>query len=809
MENQSSKDEGTYSRLQTQDDSGLGRSELRLCFTDTKAVGSELKELTRSQNLVEQVRTQNSTQDLVGAKCNSTPTTSSGSAQNLSESKSAINSTFGPASLSPLSHWRSQESDGVSSVLNDTESSVAHWSKDRPAMRDTLFQPPLRKASENTQGKEYGAHRDLCTMSLGRAKSKNFVLTSNATSRCIKQNVKGNFTAGYDCKSQKTSAGTHSDSHGDEDVFDSQPLRATKRQDKKLLHSPSLDSVQSTIHKFEALAQQLKPVQQQRSRRALSVPANSNSEGGKRSRTDVTLAVRGDWDNGGMRKTSIERGIFMRSSSVDEAGLRKNACERSDSITQLPQHKPQNEPHTFRVRTKEDIHTDEPDFSISRARTKPINKEWINGSMRYSSLPQQPNSSDKSTTTEEDGDKTPTNSPFTLPLVSPLQAHLQSLTPIRAQNPQEDTILLPKKITDHNKSTVNSPPSSQPDLSTPVPVTCSSPNDCPPLNRLVLLDKTVDSGPLSTSVARWSSEEEDSEDYDDDDEDSDCESTVTITSQVSKSDRRSFSLSLADLCNAGGLDYCLPDDTGSNPGEYGSHRSASMSSDISGLSCVTLLGTEELENLLQDVCSLGDDTLQNYDEVKVVVLHKDVGSGLGFTMAGGVDQNKPITVHKVFPHGAAAQEGSICEGDQVLSINGTALQDAGHSEAIHTLRKARGQGTAVVVLKRDKATEQHRKRNGTKGHTGQRIKLVLQKRTFDLGFSLEGGVASSLGDKPLTVQKLFQGGPVGQVLPGDEILEVQGKSLTGLRRLEAWQLIKKLPPGPVEVILHRPPLQLH
>lgn len=36
--------------------------------------------------------------------------------------------------------------------------------------------------------------------------------------------------------------------------------------------------------------------------------------------------------------------------------------------------------------------------------------------------------------------------------------------------------------------------------------------------------------------------------------------------------------------------------------------------------------------------------LQNYEDVHVIVLHKETGSGLGFTVAGGVDQNKPVTV---------------------------------------------------------------------------------------------------------------------------------------------------------------------
>lgn len=38
--------------------------------------------------------------------------------------------------------------------------------------------------------------------------------------------------------------------------------------------------------------------------------------------------------------------------------------------------------------------------------------------------------------------------------------------------------------------------------------------------------------------------------------------------------------------------------------------------------------------------------MQDYDDVHVVVLHKEVGVGLGFSVAGGVDQNKPVTVRK-------------------------------------------------------------------------------------------------------------------------------------------------------------------
>lgn len=57
-------------------------------------------------------------------------------------------------------------------------------------------------------------------------------------------------------------------------------------------------------------------------------------------------------------------------------------------------------------------------------------------------------------------------------------------------------------------------------------------------------------------------------------------------------------------------------------------------------------------------------------------------------------------VHKVFHSGVAAQEGSIREGDQVLSINGTALCSYAHWEAVRVLRRTKTREMGVVVLRR-------------------------------------------------------------------------------------------------------------
>ena len=65
--------------------------------------------------------------------------------------------------------------------------------------------------------------------------------------------------------------------------------------------------------------------------------------------------------------------------------------------------------------------------------------------------------------------------------------------------------------------------------------------------------------------------------------------------------------SLADLCNFGGVDY----ESGSeSEGCLPGRRSASLSSDTSAFSCVSVMPTEELDRLLADVRSLDEVSLQ-------------------------------------------------------------------------------------------------------------------------------------------------------------------------------------------------------
>nr|XP_023689560.1 PDZ domain-containing protein 2 isoform X1 [Paramormyrops kingsleyae] len=234
----------------------------------------------------------------------------------------------------------------------------------------------------------------------------------------------------------------------------------------------------------------------------------------------------------------------------------------------------------------------------------------------------------------------------------------------------------------------------------------------------------------------------------------------------------------------------------------------------------------DVPTLVREAEALAEDK----DDIYFVVLTKEEGSGLGFSIAGGVDlEQKFITVHRVFPKGAAALEGTIQRGDRVVSINGTALRGTLHSEALSCLYKARRPQQALIVIRNVKDVEPSSPRQAQSGRTGIRtlsssdvaleagpavqvgpdgaLSVELQKTSAGLGFTLEGGKASAQGDKPLIVKRLFKGGSAEQsraIDVGDEVLAINGKPLQGLMHYDAWNVIKAASDGTVQLLIRRP-----
>ncbi|XP_010007042.1 PREDICTED: PDZ domain-containing protein 2 [Chaetura pelagica] len=221
--------------------------------------------------------------------------------------------------------------------------------------------------------------------------------------------------------------------------------------------------------------------------------------------------------------------------------------------------------------------------------------------------------------------------------------------------------------------------------------------------------------------------------------------------------------------------------------------------------------------------------VKSKEDTYFVVLHKEEGAGLGFSVAGGTDlEQKSVTVHRVFSRGVASREGTIHRGDLVLSINGRSLVSSVHGDVLNALHHTRLYKDAVVVIQKekDKANNSSRLEISATGRkcvgSGKDVSMEigtdpnldmndvicveLLKTSAGLGFSLDGGKASIAGDRPLLVKRIFKGGAAeqsGNIETGDEILAVSGKSLLGLMHYDAWNIIKSVPEGPVQLIIRK------
>ncbi|XP_055924762.1 inaD-like protein isoform X2 [Argiope bruennichi] len=92
------------------------------------------------------------------------------------------------------------------------------------------------------------------------------------------------------------------------------------------------------------------------------------------------------------------------------------------------------------------------------------------------------------------------------------------------------------------------------------------------------------------------------------------------------------------------------------------------------------------------------ENIDSPEEIKTITLERG-STGLGFSIVGGYGTRHgdlPIYVSKLFEDGAAARDGQLKLGDQILSVNGQSLEGLTHQEAVEVLKKA--SGTVVLTV---------------------------------------------------------------------------------------------------------------
>ncbi|XP_067840985.1 PDZ domain-containing protein 2 isoform X2 [Heptranchias perlo] len=195
----------------------------------------------------------------------------------------------------------------------------------------------------------------------------------------------------------------------------------------------------------------------------------------------------------------------------------------------------------------------------------------------------------------------------------------------------------------------------------------------------------------------------------------------------------------------------------------------------------SIMDNADIMKIIQEAKTVAESK----DDIYIVVLDKDEGAGLGFSVAGGVDQeHKSVTIHRVFTRGVASQEGTIQRGDYILSINGISVIGTTHGDALNALHQARLPKQAIIVIKKGKEREEVSSKSDLSLPKGNRLPTGRDATTEAAG---TGGASEQSG----------------MIDVGDELLAINGKFLYGLMHYDAWNIIKSIPEGPVQLLIRK------
>ncbi|CAI9154974.1 unnamed protein product [Rangifer tarandus platyrhynchus] len=212
--------------------------------------------------------------------------------------------------------------------------------------------------------------------------------------------------------------------------------------------------------------------------------------------------------------------------------------------------------------------------------------------------------------------------------------------------------------------------------------------------------------------------------------------------------------------------------------------------------------------------------------------------GLGISIAGGKGStpykgdDEGIFISRVSEEGPAARAG-VRVGDKLLEVNGVALQDAEHQQAVEALRGAGAtvhmrlwrermvepeNAVTITALRPEDDYSPRERRGGSlrlpllppeppRPHR-QRHVACLVRSEKGLGFSIAGGKGSTpyrAGDGGIFISRIAEGGAAhraGTLQVGDRVLSINGVDMTEARHDHAVSLLTAASPT-IALLLER------
>ncbi|KAL5004224.1 hypothetical protein ScPMuIL_017680 [Solemya velum] len=161
--------------------------------------------------------------------------------------------------------------------------------------------------------------------------------------------------------------------------------------------------------------------------------------------------------------------------------------------------------------------------------------------------------------------------------------------------------------------------------------------------------------------------------------------------------------------------------------------------------------------------------------------HRDfdpvIDTELGFQSSRQTDEMSPGTPARETTSGYSSNEGSVNSNE-----NSPRKSDAGASP---------------------------RPKDGSERRMDERtgeFEVTMIKGVTGVGFCIEGGIGSPRGDLPITIKRIYKGGPAekcGQLKVKDEILKVSDMDFTQMRHSEAWNNLRFMAEGEVILLIRR------